>query len=110
MFDLPEPLGPTMTATPGSSTILLRSAKDLKPLSVSDFRYKADLPHDVADSAGGSRDASRERGQCYHRGPCRQASSEPLSAASARCAASFSADCFEWPSAVAISSPATETA
>ena len=39
-FDLPEPLGPTTTLRPGSKTIWVLSAKDLKPLSVSDFRYK----------------------------------------------------------------------
>ena len=39
MFDLPEPLGPTTTVRPGSNCRLVRSAKDLKPLSVSDFRY-----------------------------------------------------------------------
>ncbi len=39
-FDLPEPFGPTTTLRPGSKTIWVLSAKDLKPLSVSDFRYK----------------------------------------------------------------------
>ena len=39
-FDLPEPLGPTTTLRPGSKTIWVLSAKDLNPLSVSDFRYK----------------------------------------------------------------------
>ena len=38
-FDLPEPLGPTTTVRPGSKTMWVRSAKDLNPLSVSDFRY-----------------------------------------------------------------------
>ena len=31
MFDLPEPFGPTMTATPGSSEISSESGNDLKP-------------------------------------------------------------------------------
>src|SRR5436305_14886945 len=38
MFDLPEPLGPTTTLTPGPKTRWVRSGKDLKPFSVSDFR------------------------------------------------------------------------
>ena len=37
-FDLPEPLGPTTTVTPGSSSSVVVSAKDLKPLRVSVFR------------------------------------------------------------------------
>ena len=40
-LDLPEPLGPTTTVRPGSKTIWVLSAKDLKPLSVSDLRYTA---------------------------------------------------------------------
>src|SRR5206468_11808582 len=38
MFDFPEPLGPTMTLTPGPNSRRVRSGKDLKPFSVSDFR------------------------------------------------------------------------
>ena len=38
-FDLPLPLGPTMTVRPGSNTMWARSANDLKPLRVSDLRY-----------------------------------------------------------------------
>ena len=38
MLDLPEPLGPTTTVTPGSNSRVAVSAKDLKPFSVSDFR------------------------------------------------------------------------
>ena len=41
MLDLPEPLGPTTTVRPGSKAIWVLSAKDLKPLSVSDLRYTA---------------------------------------------------------------------
>ena len=37
-FDLPEPLGPTTTVTPGSRCIVVASANDLKPLRVSAFR------------------------------------------------------------------------
>ena len=40
-FDLPEPLGPTTTVTPGSSCIVVDSAKDLKPLRVSALRNTA---------------------------------------------------------------------
>ncbi len=42
-LDLPEPLGPTTTVTPGSSCITLLSAKDLNPLSVSDLRCTVPL-------------------------------------------------------------------
>ena len=38
MLDLPLPLGPTTTVTPGSNSKVVLSAKDLKPLRVSDFR------------------------------------------------------------------------
>ena len=38
MFDLPEPLGPTTTETPGAKSSLVRSGKDLKPLSVTERR------------------------------------------------------------------------
>ena len=41
-FDLPDPLGPTTTVTPGSSAIGVLSANDLKPLMVRFFRYTAD--------------------------------------------------------------------
>ena len=44
IFDLPDPLGPTMTVRPGSKTMCARSANDLKPFKVSDFRYMA-LPY-----------------------------------------------------------------
>ena len=37
-FDLPEPFGPTTTVMPGSSSIEVGSAKDLKPLRVSVFK------------------------------------------------------------------------
>ena len=37
-FDFPDPLGPTMTETPGPKSSLVRSGNDLKPLSVIDLR------------------------------------------------------------------------
>jgi hypothetical protein len=37
-LDLPEPLGPTTTVTPGSNRSVAVSANDLKPLMVSDLR------------------------------------------------------------------------
>ena len=40
-FDLPEPLGPTTTVTPGSSSSVVASANDLKPLRVRLFRNTA---------------------------------------------------------------------
>ena len=40
-FDLPLPLGPTTTVTPGSRRMVASSAKDLKPFRVSVFRYTA---------------------------------------------------------------------
>jgi hypothetical protein len=43
MFDLPDPLGPTTTVTPGSSERTVRSAKDLNPLSMRDLRCKEGL-------------------------------------------------------------------
>ncbi len=38
MLDLPLPLGPTTTVTPGSKSKVVVSAKDLNPFRVSDFR------------------------------------------------------------------------
>src|SRR6201995_1307975 len=38
-LDLPEPLGPTITLTPGPNSSRVRSGNDLKPLTVIDFRY-----------------------------------------------------------------------
>src|SRR5215472_13209853 len=38
MFDLPEPFGPTTTATPGSRRISTGSTNDLKPRRVIAFR------------------------------------------------------------------------
>src|SRR6516164_7380320 len=36
-LDLPEPLGPTTTLTPGPNSSRVRSGNDLKPLSVSEL-------------------------------------------------------------------------
>src|SRR6476646_8749430 len=38
-LDLPDPLGPTITLTPGPNSRRVRSGNDLKPFSVIDFRY-----------------------------------------------------------------------
>ena len=44
-LDLPEPFGPTTTVTPGSSSSVVVSAKDLNPFMVSRFKYiEATLP------------------------------------------------------------------
>ena len=43
MFDLPEPLGPTITLTPGANVRSVRSGKDLKPLRLIDLRYMDSL-------------------------------------------------------------------
>ena len=40
-LDLPEPFGPTTTVTPGSSSIAVVSAKDLKPFMVRVFKNTA---------------------------------------------------------------------
>src|SRR6516165_8949803 len=40
-LDFPLPLGPTTTVTPGSNSRVVESAKDLKPLTVRDFRNMA---------------------------------------------------------------------
>ena len=40
-FDLPLPLGPTTTVTPGSKASVVVSANDLKPDSVSERRNTA---------------------------------------------------------------------
>src|SRR5262249_24903004 len=39
MFDLPEPLGPTMTLTTGENSSLARSGHDLNPFISIDLRY-----------------------------------------------------------------------
>jgi hypothetical protein len=38
MFDLPQPLGPTMTLTPGENSRRVRSGNDLNPLMVIELR------------------------------------------------------------------------
>src|SRR5271168_5223038 len=48
-LDLPLPLGPTTTVTPGSNSSTVGSAKDLKPFMLSDFRnIGATLPEAYA--------------------------------------------------------------
>ena len=44
-LDLPLPLGPTTTVTPGSNSSTAGSAKDLKPLRESDFRNTGRSPY-----------------------------------------------------------------
>src|SRR5262249_31071918 len=39
MFDLPEPLGPTITLTPGENSSLVRAGNDLNPFISIDLRY-----------------------------------------------------------------------
>src|ERR1700704_1531314 len=43
-FDLPEPLGPTTTLTPGPKSRRVRPGKDLKPFSVTDFSRMSSPP------------------------------------------------------------------
>ena len=43
-LDFPLPFGPTTTVTPGSSSSVVASAKDLKPLRVSDRRNTVEQP------------------------------------------------------------------
>ena len=51
-FDLPEPLGPTITVTPRPNSSRVRSGKDLKPLRVIDFRCtRSPAPSPGASSA-----------------------------------------------------------
>src|SRR4029453_19626694 len=51
-LDLPEPLGPTITDTPGENSRRVRSGKDLKPFRVSDLRCTSG-PHRVQRRLGG---------------------------------------------------------
>ncbi len=44
-FDLPLPLGPTTTVTPGSNSSTAGSAKDLNPLRERDFRNTGRSPY-----------------------------------------------------------------
>src|SRR5436190_16829926 len=39
MFDLPEPLGPTITLTPGENSSLVRPGNDLNPFISIDLKY-----------------------------------------------------------------------
>src|SRR5580698_11533084 len=62
-LDLPLPLGPTTTVTPGSSCSVEGSAKDLKPLRVSDFRNTVGHPtcRTERDADGAGRPTHGER-------------------------------------------------
>ena len=60
-FDLPEPLGPTTTVTPGSSSSVVASANDLKPLRVSVFRNTA--PPKLSGAVSAARDSVSRRCQ-----------------------------------------------
>src|SRR5690606_1060620 len=52
MFDLPEPLGPTMAVTPGENSMVVRSPKLLKPCRVREaIRTPQDNPGDPGPSA-----------------------------------------------------------
>ncbi len=55
MLDLPEPFGPTTTATPGSSRSSVGSTNDLKPRSLIDLRCTR--PQSLPDGADSGRDA-----------------------------------------------------
>ena len=44
MLDLPEPLGPTITVIPGSSSRVVRPPKDLNPAKVMDFKSMGKYP------------------------------------------------------------------
>src|SRR5690349_21270061 len=68
-LDLPEPLGPTMQVTPGSSRIVVAEAKDLKPFRVRLLTYTSGLG---SSDAGGV-----DRGSLYRRGRGRAWRSRP---------------------------------
>src|SRR5262245_35782531 len=55
MFDLPEPLGPTTTATPGSRRTSTGSGNDLKPRILTARRCKARSLTTPTDAASGAR-------------------------------------------------------
>ena len=60
MFDLPEPLGPTITLTPSPNSSRVRSGNDLKPLIVIDFRcIRCSSPRPAMPARGDCRPARR---------------------------------------------------
>jgi hypothetical protein len=69
-FDLPDPLGPTTTVTPGSSWRVVASAKDLKPLMVSDLQEHGarTLSSPTLSPAFPTKTVRRTGGQCWQRG------------------------------------------
>ena len=63
-LDLPLPLGPTTTFTPGSNAKVVVSAKDLKPFMVKDLRYMrlSAWQRLLVGEAGGGRDGGAGMG------------------------------------------------
>src|SRR3984957_13637620 len=63
-LDLPLPLGPTTTVTPGSNSSTVGSAKDLKPFMLSDFRnIGATLPDGLRATWGSNLAVLAEEGR-----------------------------------------------
>src|ERR1700689_1565939 len=62
-LDLPLPLGPTTTVTPGSNCSVEGSANDLKPLRVSDFRNTVGHPTRRTAQVGDAGDGDDMRGE-----------------------------------------------
>ena len=71
MLDLPLPFGPTTTVTPGSNSRVVVSAKDLKPLRVSDFRNTPG--HDLAAATAGASGTPTTAAQTWHWGQKKRA-------------------------------------
>src|SRR6187397_2560655 len=86
-LDLPEPLGPTTTVTPGSSSSVVASANDLKPLSVNVLRNMA--PPKLSGAVSAARDSDAGSGPLAHRAPVvaapggRPAADDPATAGAA---------------------------
>ena len=79
MFDLPEPLGPTITDTPGENSSRVRSGNDLKPLRVSDLRCTSVVP-----SASSAASAAACSASFFDRPEPRATSSPPIIAATSK--------------------------
>ena len=75
-FDLPEPFGPTTTVMPGSSSIVVGSANDLKPLRVSVFRNTLGSRYPWR---GGTPGIGRARSGRHHRAALRAGSLRTVS-------------------------------
>ena len=52
MFDLPEPLGPTITLTPGENSSFVRAGNDLNPFISIDLRYISSSVRKACDRVG----------------------------------------------------------